>query len=46
LIGPIIALSIAALFVERRSFHAFFSLFFLVWVVGMTIQTLAPVAAG
>jgi hypothetical protein len=44
-IGPIITLSVAAIFVERRSFHAFFSLLFLVWVVGMTLQTLGPVSA-
>ena len=44
-IVPIITLSITAIFVERRGFHAFFALFFLVWVVGMTVQTLGPVAA-
>ncbi len=45
-IGPILALSVAAFFVERRGFHAAFALLFLTWIVGMTALTLGPFEAG
>ncbi len=45
-IGPILALSVAAFFIQHRGFHAFFALFVLTWLIGMTALTLGPFQAG
>ena len=43
---PVLALSVAAIFVERRGFHAFFALMSLLWITAISVLTLLPIREG